>query len=414
MKKEIYYYIFARFISSMGSWFQALAFPFLIYKVTGSAFGVSISFILNTIPALLLATICGKLIDTYSRKNIIIFFDFFRFLVLFFWTCFGLNNIILIYIVSIILTTSNMFYNTAINPFIPDILKNTLTTSLKKVNSIESLVLNISMIISPILAGTIIYSYSYSLAFFINSGSFLLSALLLLYLPRDKRKVNGISHSIKELLKEPFNLRESLELINKSKILKLIISIGVMFSVCGGIFMSLDAIYIKEVFSNSEVVFGYINTAWGIGMLISTIILSTIIFFFRDISFVKIYFFSMIGMGIATLGYGLSSVILFSIFFNFIGGLSNSIYMVGFKTILQENTSSKSRGKVFSTQSAISKSISAIVLAITGILADTFGVGPVISFSGILAILIATLGYIRYLNLNPLHLLKNKEKELNS
>lgn len=69
-----YYYIFltGRFISSFGNWFVEMALPFIIYAITGSALAVAASFLLETLPILLLSPYTAYVIDHYQKRNILI------------------------------------------------------------------------------------------------------------------------------------------------------------------------------------------------------------------------------------------------------------------------------------------------------------------------------------------------------
>ena len=61
-------FIIGRFISTFGNWFASMAIPFIIYDLTGSAMAVSVSFLLETLPVILLSPLISKQIDNYSRK----------------------------------------------------------------------------------------------------------------------------------------------------------------------------------------------------------------------------------------------------------------------------------------------------------------------------------------------------------
>lgn len=143
------------------------------------------------------------------------------------------------------------------NSILPNLVANRNDDDVRKLNSIESLALNIAMVISPIIAGFVIERYGYNTAFFINALSFLSSALLLFKIPNDIRRANNQGNiSVRETLRKVFNLKERMGIINKNDLLKSVIYISALFSLCGNIFMSLDAVYIKEFFQNSSEVYG--------------------------------------------------------------------------------------------------------------------------------------------------------------
>lgn len=383
------YYVIARFISSVGNWFHNIAFPLAVYQLTGSAIAMSISIMINIIPSLLLAPYCGFLADTRSRKKVMIISDLLRFLVIVIYLLCS-SKLYFLYIVSCFLSVGNLFFTMSANSILPNLVANRNDDDVRKLNSIESLALNIAMVISPIIAGFVIERYGYNTAFFINALSFLSSALLLFKIPNDIRRANNQGNiSVRETLRKVFNLKERMGIINKNDLLKSVIYISALFSLCGNIFMSLDAVYIKEFFQNSSEVYGYINTAWGIGMILSTTLLIAI----KKISNLNLYCFSILGMGIATVGYGLSKVVVLSVIFNFIGGLANSIYMVSLKTIIQNEAADDQRGIFFSSQIILSQISSFVLLGITGALADVYGVAKIIVISGLITVTLSLFSF---------------------
>lgn len=173
--------------------------------------------------------------------------------------------------------------------------------------------------------------------------------------------------------------------MNKEAFLKSLIIICILFSICGAIFSSLDAVYIAEIFDGSSDVYGYINSAWGIGMLVT----SALYFLYKNFPETKMFSIGILIMGIATIGYGLSTNIPICVVFNFIGGVSNTIYMIYYKSLIQSSTTPENRGKVFTFQSTLSKILSMVVVFLAGVFADISSVRFSIVLSGIFTILIA-------------------------
>ena len=162
-----------------------------------------------------------------------------------------------------------------------------------------------------------------------------------------------------------------------------------MFSICGAIFSSLDAVYIAEIFNGSSDVYGYINSAWGIGMLVT----SGLYILYKDIPETVMFSVGILIMGISTVGYGLSINILVCVLFNFLGGIANTIYVIYYKSLIQSRTASNNRGKIFTIQSTLSKVFSMIVVFAAGGLADIFTVRASILMSGCITIAIALFSF---------------------
>lgn len=391
MNKKFYVYILARFISAIGNEFQTIAFPFAVLALTGSAFLMTLSFIINIIPTIILGTISGNIVDRYSRKTILISCDFIRGITLLLYIIYPTQNMILLYLLNIIISGCGMIYSVGSSSFFPSIVGNYM--SLKKANAIESFFLNISMVLVPIMAGSVIVQKGVYVGFLINSMTFFLSGLFLLFINKDKRyEEYDTRNLIREKFRDLINLKKIISVIRENKIIEIIVIISSLFFVCGSIFMSLDAVYVSRVFKDAPLALGYINTAWGIGMVIA----SPFIIILKKVKEDKMFFVSIFLMGIATIGYGFSKEVPISAAFNFIGGIANTIFLVNFRTILQKHSKDNHRGKIFAGFSMISKVCSLLILGITGVMADLLDVGIVIAISGILCLCITIGGSVAY------------------
>lgn len=389
MNRGNYYkFILARLVSSFGNWFFDMALPFIIYNVTGSPLAVAASFMLQTLPVLLLSPFTAYIIDHYSKRNILIVSEFLSAVALILCIITGCNNIYILYSICVFFSVNNNVYNTTVNSYIPEIGKD---LKLDTANMIDSYAGNITMIIAPVIAGWCIKSYGDKVAFAIDSLSFFAAVIILLNMRKDKKGIGNEKQKINAGIPLRYMFSQGKSFWGDA-LLRIILIICIAFSSCGAIFSSLDAVYIAEVFDNSTDVYGYINSAWGIGMLITGMILLSI----KNRSDEFLFGLGILFMGIATIGYGLSRDVISCILFNFLGGLSNTLYVVYYRTIVQKRTTDECRGAFFSIQSTLSKIISMIIVAIAGIMAEKISVRYVIVFSGVFAVMISVFVFTRF------------------
>ena len=97
-----------------------MALPFIIFHITGSAMAVSVSFLLETLPIILLAPITSYMVDNHARKNILLCCE----------------------LVSAAAICGNI-YTITVNAYIPDICGN---LDLELANTIDAYAGNIAMI----------------------------------------------------------------------------------------------------------------------------------------------------------------------------------------------------------------------------------------------------------------------------
>ncbi|HJD27694.1 MAG TPA: MFS transporter, partial [Candidatus Blautia avicola] len=246
-KTRYYMFIIGRFISTFGNWFASMAVPFIIYDLTGSAMAVSLSFLLETLPVILLSPLISRQIDNYSRKILLQLCEAMSGLSILCCVLTSCDNIYVLYFMCMVLSVASFTYNTTVNAYVPDICGD---LELKTANTIDSFASNVSMVIAPVLAGMCIEWKGYQVALIIDIGTFILSIVFLNFLQKDirLRKAEAKTH----YLKETFLSRSFLEWMNKEAFLRSLIIICILFSICGAIFSSLDAVYIAEIFDGSS------------------------------------------------------------------------------------------------------------------------------------------------------------------
>lgn len=379
-KKRYDMFIIGRLISTFGNWFASMAIPFIIYDLTGSAMAVSVSFLLETLPIIVLSPAISGLIDHYSRKTLLQLCEAASGVSILLCVLTSCESIPVLYLMCMVRSVASFTYNTTVNAYVPDICGD---MDLKTANTIDSLASNVSMVVAPVLAGVCIEWTGYGTALSIDIVTFVLSILFLCFLEKDVRAEKGSSQN--RSYRETFLSKSFLSWMRKEAFLKALIVICILFSVCGAIFSALDAVYIAEIFEGSSDVYGYINSAWGVGMLAA----SALCFVYNNISDVKMFSVGILIMGIATIGYGLSVSIPVCVAFNFIGGIANTVYAIYYKSLIQAGTSPENRGKVFAFQSTLAKIISMAVVFLAGVFADLSSVRSSIVLSGIFTVLIA-------------------------
>lgn len=62
----------AGLISDMGDWLLFIALPLVVFRLSGSALGTSIAFLLELVPAVVLAPLAARLIGRFDRRRIMV------------------------------------------------------------------------------------------------------------------------------------------------------------------------------------------------------------------------------------------------------------------------------------------------------------------------------------------------------
>ena len=137
-----------------------------------------------------------------------------------------------------------------------------------------------------------------------------------------------------------------------------------------------------------------VEAAWGIGALLGGAFLGIKKFRLNEISLIN---WMYILLGITFLLSGVLPVSGYPLFVGLtaIGGISGSLYMASFTTVLQTRINPVVMGRVFSFYMSISLLPSMIGLLSTGFLADTIGIGNTFIIGGVLVGMIGLISFFQ-------------------
>ncbi|MDF2676617.1 MAG: major facilitator superfamily 1, partial [Bacillota bacterium] len=169
-------------ISLLGNAIQRFCMSLYILDLTGSAAIFSTILAISTIPYILFAPIAGLLADTVNRKKIMVYLDFFSFILMFIYSVIlisGNDNTIIVGTVMFFLSIIYTLYSPSVTASIPQIVEK---EKLASANGIIQQVGAIVNLLGPIVAGLLYSFVEIKAIVIINAISFLLSAILELFL----------------------------------------------------------------------------------------------------------------------------------------------------------------------------------------------------------------------------------------
>lgn len=159
-------------ISNAGDWVNYVALTALVYDLTGSAWMVAVLRACHAVPLLIVGPFAGVLVDRWNRKVTLVIVDVIRAgLVLLFPLVHDVGSIFLITIAFNVVST---LFAPAKNALIPAIVSR---ERLLTANSLSSTTQNMAMVIGPALGGLILAGSGTATAFYVDSASFVVSAV---------------------------------------------------------------------------------------------------------------------------------------------------------------------------------------------------------------------------------------------
>jgi MFS family permease len=163
-------------ISFIGDYFYWLAIPIMVERLTGSALLVGLSVISSALPMLVLGPIAGVFVDRWDRKKTMIVADILRaLLVLLCLTVRTPEQVWVYYIVGFLMSCVSRFFFPSQNAVLPLIVPD--KDDLLAGNGLMQIVQTMGLLVGPALAGFSIGIWGADVAFLVDSGTFILSAL---------------------------------------------------------------------------------------------------------------------------------------------------------------------------------------------------------------------------------------------
>jgi len=364
---------FGQSVSNVGDWINFVAITVLIYQITGSGLALGVLRATHAGPELVLGALAGVYIDRWDRKTSMIAADLIRA---------GLvalmaisTNIAEIYFLSLGLNAATIFFNPAKSATIPNLVH---PSTLTRANGLSSTTQTMAMAFGSSIGGIAIALAGLRQAFYLDSASYLVSALciLLITVPRSSPEVRSESSFWDQL-------RGGWDELRTQPILRGVTIMASALVVGPGVSTVLAVILAERVLNTGTAGYSVIVTAMGVGSLIAAVVVSAAgNRFRRDITY-------RVGFGLAACGAVLvgtsRSVPLTAVGYAILGGGQIAATIAGM-TLIQENTDDKLRGRIFGMYGTLVHVFSLLAAALAGGLADPLGAATVITGVGIVEV----------------------------
>ena len=183
---------FARFfigasLSIVGDWFNTVAITVLAYRITGRVSLVAGMIAASVLPRVLLGPLGGVLADRFERRRLLIALDGVRAVVaLLPLFARDSGSLWVIFVAVVLLQAGSCLYNPAQSAYVPHVVPDDL---LESANAAYAGMRDIGMFGGPALAAVALGWWGPPAAFWANSLSFVVAAVLLLSLPRATNQI---------------------------------------------------------------------------------------------------------------------------------------------------------------------------------------------------------------------------------
>ncbi|MDV3103691.1 MFS transporter [Thermococcus waiotapuensis] len=387
LNRNFWLFEVGRFVSQLGWAVQDVALPLYVLDQTKSGSIMSLFIIAEILPRALLSPIAGVIGDRYNRKNLMVWLDIARGVLLFAVIAFDLLSIGELLVVQVATSIMGTFFGAATEAMYPDLVKE---EELTIANSLLQSFDVIARIVGPALGG-IIYAFGgVKLAILINAVSFFGSGLfeVLIHYEWTSRKIESPGEVIGDI-------KEGIAFLRSSKYLAVILSYALFINfLFNPVFaVALPYVYRVELAFSSQW-FGFLQTAFMAGMLLGNVAIMARLgsraesMLFRAL-FVQLGTVLMLAILISPL-LSMSAFTLFVIFMglNAVDGFFNALVNVPIVTKLQRAIPSELRGRIFSVFDLTMGMTIPLSMALVGSALDYVPTWALFAVSGFLGLLL--------------------------
>ncbi|MEP7361393.1 MAG: MFS transporter, partial [Chloroflexota bacterium] len=388
-------YWLAQTISLFGDRLHQVALAVLVYAVTNSPLATGLVFLAATLPNILLGPIAGTFVDRWEHKRVMIASDLIRAVLVIAIPFAAQMNIVYVYPLVFVITAVSLFFRPAKVALLPRIVAE---DDVMAANSATWTADTLADILGFPIAGLFVAflgtaASQLGLAFFADSATYVLSALLLAGisvapLVRDQapRAGNAVRNFLLEVGAGWRFLRGQQALMQNTLI-------SALAQLTVGVTLALTVVYARDALDGTIIPypqnFAAIDTAIGIGNLVGGLAVGVIGARFRKGWLVVGGF---IVMGLGTVVFGLTGNVVVALVAATIVGIANLVYIIPTQTMFMEKTPIELLGRVIAFRSTLVFGSMTLAMGLAGVLAESVPVGVVIAGFGAVTLLGGVIG----------------------
>jgi DHA3 family macrolide efflux protein-like MFS transporter len=378
-------------ISLFGDRVHQIALAFLVAAVTNSPIAVAFVFVAAALPNLFLSPIAGTYVDRWDQKDVMVVSDLLRAAIILLIPIAAVSNVLLVYPLIFAVTSISIFFRPARVAALPRIVRE---DELLTANSAMWIGETIADVIGYPLAAVFVgfLGSALPLAFWIDAATYAASAALIasIVVPPLKRP-EGETERPTVLA----DLRAGYRFLRGEATLLANTLQATIAQFTVGVLTALTPFYAKGIVVghpiSGEAAYGFLETALGVGNLVGGFVIGVIGARFARGKTVIVGYTAW-GLCVALLAFTGNIPIALGLMFG--SGIANMIFVIPSQTMFQERTPADMLGRVIGFRFALVFGSMAIAMAISGVLAQIAGVGPVIGIFGVMTMLTGLAGLL--------------------
>jgi MFS family permease len=385
----------AQTISLFGDRLHQVALGVLVYAITNSPLATGLVFLAATLPNILLGPIAGTFVDRWEHKRVLIWSDLIRAVLVLAIPFAAVQNVVLVYPLVFAVTAVSLFFRPAKQAMIPRIVREGDVLAASSATWTADTLADIA---GYPLAGLFVAflgtsSASLGLAFFADSATYVLSALLLwgvAVTPIVREAAARVGNPVRVFTAE---LAEGWRFLRGQAALFQNTAISAVAQLSVGVTIAITVVYARDTLDGTLIPypqnFAALETAIGVGNLVGGFAVGAIGNRMRK-GWLVIGGFVVMGLGMVLLG--LTGNVGIALLASFAIGVANLVYVIPTQTIFIEKTPIELMGRVAAFRSSLVFGAMTFAMGMAGVVAESVPAGVVIAIFGGVTVVAGLIG----------------------
>ena len=365
-----------QFVSQMGDRLAMVAFPWLVWRTTGSALSTGLVLALFTLPYVLFGTVAGGVLDRIDKRGVMVAADLARGGLVLAVPFVASRSTGGLYVLAFAVATATVFFDPGLMALLPDIVPQ---DDLLRANSLLAASEHVTEIVGFAAAGFLVSYLATRATFTIDAATFAVSAVTLLAMTI--RPASGSPDtSSKALRKTGFigEIAEGIRYLREHVGLRANTLLAMAAAAGAGAFYPLTFLLAADRFGGTTA-FGFMEASVAIGYLCAAIVIGSAARRLRKGLAITI---GLMVMGVcATLPWVVHALPLVLLDFAALGA-ANAAVLISIDTYVQATVPATISGRVWGARFTLTQGAFAVGVLAAGALATGIGLGPLFGICG--------------------------------
>jgi MFS family permease len=258
-------YFLGQCVSLIGTWVQQVAFGWIAYRVTGSAFMLGLVAFSGQIPSLVLAPFSGALADRFGRRTVLVVVQVVQMMLaalLAVLVMLGDISVWMLVVSSLVLGVTSAIEMPVRQAFTPDLVHD--RALLHNAIALNSVTFNAARLLGPAVAGVVLAWFGEAACFAINAASYVATIYTLLSI----QPTPPVGRAVKK------SLAEGVRYLRHFAPARWVIVTVIVASVCLAPYTTFMPVYAKDILKGGPDTLGLLMASSGLGALSAALYLA--------------------------------------------------------------------------------------------------------------------------------------------